>query len=192
MDGYMNPVRSQVGFLAVAIVLALAAVCAFPAVGRSDTADGPLELAHLTCDHLDLTSMAVTAKLAPKTAKKEERPQSIPKAVGELADGHKVYLVAKKLVTNAQPGVTYKVYLDLPSNASPEVAAKYHVGTVNFFNATAAPNSDRFESFDVTPLLKSLAKEGKLDEVVTVTVIPNGSPVTDSKPQIGELALIVR
>jgi hypothetical protein len=153
------------------------------------------ERASMSTDHLDLTATAVTAKLAPKPAGKGERPPSVPDVVKGLAGDRKMYLVIRDLRTNTPPGVTYSIYLDLPADATPEVARKHFVGTFNFFNASVAPDpakatkSDRFQSFDVTQLLKSLAAAGKLGEKVVVTVVPDELPDPQAKPRIGELTL---
>jgi len=154
-------------------------------------------LAQLTTEYVDLTSEAVIAKLAPKAAKKGEKAESLVKNVKELTEGKKVFLIVRNLATNLQPGVTYSLYLDLPSQAAPEERERCYIGSLNFFNASVAqnpaeaPKSDKFVSIDVTVKLKESAKADKLKDEVTITIIPNGTPVSDSKPRIGEMSLVV-
>lgn len=145
-------------------------------------------------DQLQLARTSVTAKLIPK----EEKSASLVERVKKLGAARKAYLVVGDLRTNTQPGVTYSVYLNLPSEARPEVAAKHHVGTINFFNATIDPDKssktkpDRFQSFDVTSLLKALAVTDNLGDEITVAIVPDGVPVPEAKPRIGCLTLIER
>jgi tyrosinase len=150
----------------------------------------------MSTEHLDLSDKAVTAKLAPTPPKKGEQPVSLADVVKGLTGDRKLFLVVKDLRTNTQPGVTYSVYLDLPVGATPELTRKHYVGTINFFNASVARDpakaakSDRFQSFDVTKLVKTLSASGKLGEKLTVSVVPDDLPDLKSKPRIGELSLV--
>jgi hypothetical protein len=185
-------IRSMVASLATGFIVGLGSVPTLAKCSDTDpTSDRSVELARMTTDHLDLTGSAVTTRVAPKASKKDEKLQSLLKAVNGLTGEKKLYLIVRNLTTNIQPGVLYSVYLNLPPNASADVAAKHRIGTINFFNATGQ-KSDKFVSFDITSMLKALAKAGELEDEVKVTVIPDGAPTPDSKPRIGELNIVER
>ena len=68
------------------------------------------------------------------------------------SSGRRLYLVLSNYRAEGPPGVVYRVYLELPANATPEVARRHYVGTFNFFDAvphhdsaTAAGNTYSFE-----------------------------------------------
>lgn len=156
----------------------------------------PKERAKMGSALLSLTDKPVRCTLEPSSEKKEERPPTVPDVVKTLAPGRKLFLVVKDLRTNVQPGVTYSLYLDLPDGASPQTAEAHFAGTVNFFNALVTGNptktskSERFISFDVTQLVKTLSLKDKLKEKTTLTIVPDGQPVSASKPLIGEISLV--
>jgi hypothetical protein len=156
----------------------------------------PQERARMAADHLELSDKPVTTKLAPKPTEKGIQSRPVSDLVKNLALDRKLYLVVRDFQTKTQPGVTYSIYVDLPSDASPEVAAKHLAGTVNFFNANVAQDSgrsvksDRSRRFDITSILKSLSSAGTLGNDLTVTAVPNGIPDQGAKPRIGELMLI--
>jgi hypothetical protein len=57
-------------------------------------------------------------------------------------------------------------------------------------NPTKVPRSERFTSFDVTQLVKTLSAHDKLTETPTLTIVPDVEPVSASKPLIGEISLV--
>jgi len=159
-------------------------------------ASNPKERAKMGSAPLSLTDKPVRCTLEPSPEKKEERPPTVSEVVKKLAPSRKLLLVVKDLRTNVQPGVIYSLYLDLPDGASPKVAEAHFVGSVNFFNALVTENptksakSERFMSFDVTQLMKTLSSKDKLKEKPTLTIVPEGQPVSASKPLIGEISLV--
>ena len=110
----------------------------------------------------------------------------------------------RDLHADAQPGVLYHVYLELPAGASGQRMEAHHVGVVNFFNAVshgaaghghgdaAKKSTARFLRFDVTDLARKLQGQGLLKEKPTLTIAPAGQPAADAKPVIGEISLIER
>jgi tyrosinase len=115
--------------------------------------------------------------------------------VATVQQNRKVYLVAKGLGTNEQPGVVYQIYLALPQGVAPTPDAPYYVGSLNFFNATGggakpARPDPRFYSFDVTDLLKDLQSRKSLGDTVTVMIVPADKPRASAKPMIAEIALV--
>lgn len=151
--------------------------------------------ARLAADHLDLSSGRARCVLEP-VPEADEKPATVGSLVESLPPGKKLYVVLRDFRTNAQPGVLYNVYLDLPEKATPEVAREHAIGIVNFFNATIAPDpararkTERFVSFDVTNLARKLRVNGGLGDRAVVTLIPVGVPAADAKPIIGEVTLV--
>jgi hypothetical protein len=191
---------------AILILSSVTFLAGMSGAGERDVRDGPGSdapksqspkvRARMGSDHITLGQKPVTVELSSVPAPKGERALTLPETVRALASDRKLYLVVRDLRTNAQPGVTYSLYLDLPPRASPEAAQKHFAGNVNFFSATVtddpakAESSDRFVSFDVTPLLKALDADGKLKDVVTLTIIPDDTPAAAAKPWIGEVSLL--
>ncbi|HEV3298202.1 MAG TPA: hypothetical protein VG055_01080 [Planctomycetaceae bacterium] len=142
-----------------------------------------------------MSDKAVRRMLEP-VASANEKTASFRAVINSLADGKRLYLLLRDFRANAQPGVLYSVYLDLPHNPSREMEKQHFVGIVNFFNARAIPNPPRlqksrhFVSFDITRLVKGLAAAGTLEHKPVVTIVPAGTPANDSKPVIGEISIV--
>jgi tyrosinase len=110
-----------------------------------------------------------------------------------LGTERSLYLVLKDLQTNAQPGVLYDVYLDLPASGSTNEATDNYVGTINFFNADhthTGAASQQFYSFDVTDLARKLQSKGGVPEKPSVTIAPAGEPAGQAKPVVGDVSLV--
>jgi tyrosinase len=106
-----------------------------------------------------------------------------------------VYLVLRDLRAEAQPGVVYRILLDLPNGSAARGGSARQVGTVNFFGVAGhdshgSPDKDnRFLSFDITALAAPLLKNGQLSAEPTVTISPLGRPLAEAKAVIGEVSL---
>lgn len=110
-----------------------------------------------------------------------------------LGTERSLYLVLKDLQTNAQPGVLYDVYLDLPEGAATDAVNDNYVGTINFFGAEhahAGATSQKFYSFDITDLARKLQSKGGVPEKPTVTIAPAGEAAGEAKPVIGQVSLV--
>jgi hypothetical protein len=119
--------------------------------------------------------------------------------VAALAPSKRLYLVLRNLKADAQPGVLYHLYLELPPGADPTKAQAHYVGQIQFFDAAyhgehdsgAAGNApDKFYSFDVTQLVKSLRLKKKLSDRPNLSIVPIGQPEEAAKPVIGEITLV--
>jgi tyrosinase len=121
---------------------------------------------------------------------------ALPNRVRSLPASRRLYLVIRNLQTDAQPGVLYHVYLELPASAAANQTEQYHVGTINFFaamghdHAAAAAGAPRFYSFDITDLAKKLQSKNQLSAKPTVTISPDGQPAADAKPVVGEISVV--
>jgi tyrosinase len=113
--------------------------------------------------------------------------------VRTLRADRRLYLVLRNLQTQIQPGVVYQVYLELPAVASAGAARNFLVGTINFFGAEAhehgAAVQNRFFSFDITQLARTLVARSRLSANPSVTIAPAGQPAADASPVIGEITL---
>ena len=113
----------------------------------------------------------------------------------------------------AEPGTVYGIYVNLPADASADVAESHHAGNVSFFGVERARNPRGDEHahglrlvHDITELTQSLAAQGEWDgHHVEVTfrplgLIPQDQPelahalpdtVTDADPPvtIGRVAI---
>jgi hypothetical protein len=165
---------------------------------RDPNSRGAKERARAKTVPVELKDKPVTCRLVPVPEKTGAEAPPLPEIARQLQPGRKLVLVVGDQRTNVQPGVTYRLYLDLPQDVAPEGREPFLVGPLNFFNATTAddplkaPKSERFVSFDVTAVTKTLSAQGKLKSKSTVTFIPDATPAEGSRPIIGEIKLIER
>jgi hypothetical protein len=126
---------------------------------------------------------------------------TLSERVKSLAAEKKLYLVLRGLRAEAQPGVLYHVYLDLPEGTPLEKGHPHYAGAINFFDATAhgdhegaveAKGMPKFYGLDVTSITKSLQQSGLLTEKPALTIAPSGTPAEDAKPVIGEISLVAQ
>ncbi len=142
---------------------------------------------------ISLTAGAVRATLAPPPAELDEQPAPpLGDQVRALED-KRLYLVARGLATDAQPGVLYHVYLGLPDGTNPAAGGEHLVGTLNFFGFGAHGDDmshDAYYSFDVTDLAKQLEADGRLGGSPSLTIAPVGTPASEAQPVVGEVTLV--
>jgi tyrosinase len=151
---------------------------------------------------LSLGSQPVRATLQSPLVSPQQEVPFTTRVQSSVATGHKLYLVLKKLSAQVQPGVLYHVYFDLPAETPPEQWNSYYVGTLNFFdglghsthsgggNMTQESMNQKFYSFDVTQVAKNLQSNRQLGEQPTLTIAPQGQPLSEAAPVIGEITLI--
>jgi hypothetical protein len=117
--------------------------------------------------------------------------------IGTLARGRHIYLVVRDLRVVGQPGVLFRLYLDLASDAKPVRTDPHYIGSLNFYNAAEAgrfdvPNekSPMFVSYDITRVLRNLRAQKLLSDQTTLTIIPSGTPAIQSDPRIGRIEIV--
>jgi len=121
-------------------------------------------------------------------------PRPLSAVVRSLTRGSRLFLIASALRTNEQPGVTYRVYLDLPNQASAREAARHLAGSLHFFDAGVAENdtgpTNKSFTFDITSLAKKLGASRALHDHPTITIVPNGTPISRARPAVGEISIV--
>jgi len=117
--------------------------------------------------------------------------------IGTLARGRHIYLVVRDLQVVGQPGVLFRLYLDLPSGAKPIRTDPHYVGALNFYNAAEpgrfdTPNEKNpmFVSYNITRVLRNLRAQKLLTDQTTLTIIPSGTPAIQSDPRIGRIEIV--
>ena len=109
--------------------------------------------------------------------------------------GRRLYLVLRNYRAESPPGTVYRVYLELPANATPEIARRHYVGTFNFFDAVphhGGAAAGQTYSFDITELARRLAPQGGISRTPNVTIVPAGRPIESARPVIGEISIVER
>jgi tyrosinase len=94
----------------------------------------------------------------------------------------RILLSVENIEAEQNPGTVYGVYVNLPADASPDVAESHHAGNVSFFGVERARNPRGDEHahslrtvHDITELTQSLAAHGEWDgRHVEVTFRPLG------------------
>ena len=125
--------------------------------------------------------------------------QTIAARLAALAPGHRLYLIFKDLRVQEQPGILYRLYLDLPAGAKPARDDPHYVGVLNFFNAQVSGDirppdtgSSIFFSRDITALLRTLQSRKLLSGETTITIISSGTPAAESNTRIGRIEIVER
>lgn len=177
-------------------------VSAFPAPLAAAPAPNPVAIASMAPQALSLAAPAA-ATLNP-SAPQGAQPQALSAHVASNAPARRIYVVLRQLKADAQPGVIYRAYLDLPQKPTPQQLADHYIGTINFFNfvqhghaemAVHRPGArvkERFVSFDVTSKIRALNATRTLRAKPVVTIIPDGTPAPNANPVIGKVELVVQ
>lgn len=110
--------------------------------------------------------------------------------ITHLNPDRRLYLVVNDLQTDGAPGTVYHLYLELPPHAG-STWTQYWVGTINFFAAEHRHEGGNpvSVSFDITDLAKRLKAQGRLGVKAELTIAPQGTPASEAKPTVGEVAL---
>ena len=123
--------------------------------------------------------------------------QTLAARITALEPGHHLYLVLKDLRVKQQPGILYRIYLDLPANAKPGQRDPHYVGRLNFYGAaesaevrSANTSNATFFSFDITASLRILQNQKLLSDDTTVTIMPSGAPAAGSDARIGRVEIV--
>src|SRR5258708_14738602 len=127
-------------------------------------------------------------------AETERKPPALIEA--RTRDRH-IYLVVRDLQVVGQPGVLFRLYVDLPSEAKPLRTDPHYIGALNFYNAAEpgrfeTPNEKipMFVSYDITRELRTLRGHKLLSDQTTLTIIPSGTPNAQSDPRIGRIEIV--
>jgi hypothetical protein len=107
-----------------------------------------------------------------------------------ISSGGRSYLIFKDFQTNVQPGVLYGVYLTASSRGSEQVSAENRVASINFFSAMhnhGAALEKRAVGADVTAVMHRIASAGGTPVVI---IAPDGQPVGDVNPMVGQISLV--
>jgi tyrosinase len=114
--------------------------------------------------------------------------------------GKRSYVVVSDLHTWKQPDVLYHLYLTPAGSPSAPRMGDY-VGNINFFDAEfhdhghgrmADALGENFYSFDVTELLKKIARSGasNADDALIITFVPGGNPTPGARPLVATIELV--
>ena len=104
----------------------------------------------------------------------------------------RVLLAVEDIEAERNPGTVYGIYLNLPADASADVAEAHHAGNVSFFGVERARNPRGDEPahslrvvHDITELTQTLAAQGEWDgKQVEVTFRPFGL-IPPDRPELG-------
>jgi tyrosinase len=194
---HFEPVPAAAGAALVAGAAAAAAPGEASPVTLASTSSGVAAAAAAAGGGIPLEPTGTRVSLTPAPAA-GAAAAALTDRIAAAPPERQIHLVIRGYRAEAQPGVTYDVYLDLPATGAAGAGEGHYVGTLNFFGvvphdgheghgATASPAAI---SFDVTELAKRLKAEGELSDTPTVTIVPAGEPATDAKPVVGEIALV--
>jgi hypothetical protein len=164
-----------------------------PSVSQTDSL--PSEAIAFAGGPVSLGSGSARITLEP-VAESSTAGRTLAARIGSLARGRHIYLVVRDLRVVGQPGVLFRLYIDLPSEAKPIRTDPHYVGALNFYNAAepgrfdANEKNPMFVSYDITRVLRNLRAQKLLSDQTTLTIIPSGTPATQSDPRIGRIEIV--
>jgi tyrosinase len=125
----------------------------------------------------------VKAVLAPTAS--QNRLSAVASSIQRADAGHLVLLL-KDVQAHVDPNTVYRVFLDLPENASDDVQDEHYVGLINFFGTGSghAAHGGRDFEFDVTDVIRRLGAASTLQSATSITIAPVGAPAASSMPMI--------
>jgi len=167
-----------------------------PACPRGNAAAGPPRTRARVASAVQLSRTPAKARLeAPRTA--AAGLGDLVSRVRSLSGDRRLFLVIRKLSSNAPPGTLFNIFLEVPGDVAGAGAEAYKVGSIHFFDAvphgghgTAAASPQKFFSFDITDLAKRLVSEGRLTATPELTIAPADEVEADARPVVGEIELI--
>jgi tyrosinase len=151
---------------------------------------------------IQLQPTPVRVTLEPPPPSRGSLQEPLGSRVAALGPTRQLYLVAKGVHAESQPGVLYHLYLDPPPGRrlTPGRGNPYYVGTINFFDAGA--HAGRHEghsgsgevtksfSLNVTRVARNLQARRRLSPKPGLMIAPVGQPAEEAKPVIGEISLV--
>lgn len=130
--------------------------------------------------------VSATFKLAPESKKQMEGVLAARQAADPMAEGPAVRVAVEDIRFDAPPGRIYEVYLNLPDPAEATgPRSPYFAGTISFFGLPmdhagghpTATTRGATAVVDVTEAVGRLREQGKLQDEVKVTLIPQAMKV---------------
>jgi tyrosinase len=148
-------------------------------VGGVSDDERPAELVGATDTPVTLTGASATTSLAVSA------PTALARSTEEsLGPPPSVYLNVENIEGDANPGLLYGVYVNLPKDEPPDPEGAHFAGTMSFFGieSSTADDDDEEEAphglrhvFDITSLVAALSEQGRWDpEHLHVTFSPVG------------------
>jgi len=167
-----------------------------PACPRGNAAAGPPRTRARVASAVQLSRTPAKARLeAPRTA--AAGLGDLVSRVRNLSGDRRLFLVIRKLSSNAPPGTLFNIFLEVPGDVAGADAEANKIGSIHFFDAvphgghgTAAASPQKFFSFDITDLAKRLVSEGRLTATPELTIAPADEVEADARPVVGEIELI--
>ena len=111
-----------------------------------------------------------------------------------MAGEERVFLVVRDVRTNTAPNGLFQVFLQLPANATAATRPQYHVGYINFFDASGGMGQNGQHGatfrFDITDLVRRLSAARAMEGSVRVLVQPaGGTTLGGARPVIGDIVM---
>ena len=143
---------------------------------------------------VELTAKPVRVELV---SEKGDKNASLCQMLESLPASRSVYLELTGLQAVEQPGTLFHLYFDLPEDVTPKPDNAWHVGSINFYNAVPVPDAPKDKptlpiSIDITGAMRNLLSSHKLTSANTITIAPTRALEANSKPMIGQIAIVVK
>jgi hypothetical protein len=161
---------------------------------------GACQAAHGDAGTQRKTSME-TKEVAPRAVAVSRTPvrvrvtpkngRSIAAQVEALGRGRRLYVVLRGFRAEEPPSTVYHIYLDLPAGVKPLEDDPRYIGSINFYESYSGPGADdKFRSFDITDVARSLRTRGLMKDGTSITIVPGTDPGAGAKALISKIELI--
>ncbi len=107
-----------------------------------------------------------------------EVPAAQPEAVSRAGDRLGLYVEGLEF---GRPGVFFEVYANLPERAAADPAGPHFVGTLSSFGPAGGETK---AGFDITPLARKLADQGRWQGEMTLTFVRRGLEPAEGQPTL--------
>ena len=142
------------------------------------------EAAPSAAGSVELGAAPSRVRVAPKSG----RP--LAEHVRATRSGRRWFVVLRGVQAEVPPATVYHLYLDLPAGETPAEEDPRYIGSLNFYDSYSGGDPEKFRSFEITGVARSLHARGLLQDETTITIRPGGPPGEGAKARISSIELI--
>ncbi|MGH6835284.1 MAG: hypothetical protein ACREC9_06985 [Methylocella sp.] len=132
--------------------------------------------------------------LSPTSERLAAPRASLASRLRALASDHALYVIFDGLTAQGSPETVYNVYFDLEDGPPAKGASDpRYIGTLHFFDAVGASvENAKAAAFNVTEVIRNLQLRDPESRVISVTLIPIGTPAKGAHPAVAEIRLVMK
>lgn len=132
--------------------------------------------------------------LSPASERLDVPRVALASRLRALASNHALYVIIDGLTARGTPENVYNVYFDLEDGpAAKGTSDPRYIGTLQFYGAVGASvESAKGSAFNVTDLIRNLQLRNPESTVISVTLVPIGTPAKGAHPAVAGIRLVMK